>query len=318
MSISTTQDNNYDVIIIGGGVAGLSASIYSARDSFRTLVLHGISESSTQFPGGALGLTNSIENYPGFAGGEGMDLIDIMRDQGETSGANMVEEKAVNISRNMDGTYLVTSNEDTVYHTKAIILAVGSVAKRLGIPGEAELYGRGVSSCATCDGFFFRGKEVVVVGGGDTAIEDALLLSNLASKVTLLVRSNKLKASGPEVKKLLEKENVEILWETKPESITQNDDRLTINHDKGSITVDGVFVAIGSTPSTGFLEDTTVQLDNEGYIILNQGYTQVPQNPGIFAAGDAADAVYRQAVVAAGRAVQAALDVRAYLGSNFS
>lgn len=320
---------NFDIIIVGGGVAGLSAAIYAARDGFKTLVLEGTVESSVDAPGGALLLTSDIENFPGFLGGEGAELISVIRTQAENFGADIREERVANLDATLErgGTHRVTTTDGNVYCTRTIILATGAVARRLGIKGEDELYGRGVSTCATCDGFFYREKKVAVVGGGDTAIEDALLLTRYASSVHLIVRGDSFRASGPEAREILTHPSVTILWNSKVEEVvaTENGNavkNLIVKNKNGTtseLEVDGLFVAIGSDPATSFLKDSLVPVDNDGFILTELGSTKVQGNVhGIFAAGDVADRVFRQAITSAGRAVEAALEARAYLNSSSS
>lgn len=310
----------YDVVIIGGGVAGLSAAIYAARDGFRTLVLEGEPISNVDAPGGALMLTANIENFPGFVQGEGMELISIIRTQAEEFGADIVEERAESLQLNtVHGKIHLVKTEDHEYRAKSIILATGAVARQLGIPGETELYGRGVSTCATCDGFFYQDKTVAVVGGGDTAVEDALFLTRYAKKVYLLPRKYELRASGPEAREILEHPKVEILWASEMESIIEAEETVAgiVYKQEGEVkdlVVDGLFVAIGRDPATGFLAGSPVETDDEGYIKTIDNSTRVVGDiPGVFAAGDAVDRVFRQAITSAGKAVEAELEARHYL-----
>lgn len=318
--------NHYDTIIIGGGVAGLSAAIYTARDGFKTLVLEGEYETSTDAPGGALMLTSDIENFPGFVKGAGADLIDVIRTQAETFGAQIETLKAriVDLATIPGGTHTITTNEG-VFTSRSVILATGAVARQLDVPGEGELYGNGVSSCATCDGAFFKDQVVAVVGGGDTAVEDALFLTRHASKVYLMPRSHTLRASGPEAREALAKhedpeDNFEILWESQVTGINGDEGRVTsltyhnADQDVNELFVEGVFVAIGRDPATSFLHGTAVNLDEAGYILTVPDSTEtVGKAVGVFAAGDAVDKVYRQAATSAGKAVEAALQARHYL-----
>jgi thioredoxin reductase (NADPH) len=324
--------SKFDVVIVGGGVAGLSAGIYAARDGFKTLILEGTVESSVDAPGGALLLTSEIENFPGFVQGEGAELIGIIRGQAETFGADIREERVQSIDAALEAgkMHTITTRDDDgeihEYCARTIILATGAVARRLGIPGEDELYGQGVSTCATCDGFFFKEKKVAVVGGGDTAVEDALLLTRYAKEVTLIVRGSHLRASGPEARAVLEHPDITILWNSSVKSINPNqtqdavDYAIVINSETGvetQIDIDGLFVAIGSDPATSFLKDSVILTDRDGYILVADGSTRVQGAiPGVFAAGDAVDRVYRQAITSAGQAVQAALEARAYLNAG--
>lgn len=326
MSLTAEETKNdevrlcYDMVIVGGGVAGLSAAVYAARDGFKTLVLEGEAISSVDAPGGALMLTSSIENFPGFVQGEGMELINIIRSQAENFGAEIVEERAESIVTTQEHgkLHLVKTGENT-YRTKSIILATGAVARQLGVPGEIELYGQGVSTCATCDGFFYQDKTVAVVGGGDTAVEDALFLTRYAKKVYLLPRRTELRASGPEAREILEHPKVEILWSSEVESIIESNNTVSgiVYRQEGELkdlATDGLFVAIGRDPATGYLNDSEVQLDSEGYILTVDNSNRVLGDiPGVFAAGDAVDKVFRQAITSAGRAVEAELEARHYL-----
>lgn len=312
----------YDIIIIGGGVAGLSAGIYAARDGFKTLILEGTDVSSVDYPGGALMLTSDIQNFPGFPNGEGMELISTIRMQAEMFGAEIVRERAefVDFSRILGGLHLAHASDGNIYRTKSIILATGAVAKQLDVPGESTFYGRGVSTCATCDGAFFRNKVVAVVGGGDTAIEDALYLARDAEKVFLLPRRKELRAQGPEAREILEHPKVEIIWGAVVDSILGDKkvEGLIYNQEGqlNDLIVDGVFVAIGRAPSTSFLVNTELaeNVDGDGYITTMPGSTLVSMDvPGVFAAGDAVDRIFRQAITSAGKAVEAALEARHYL-----
>lgn len=314
----------FDVIIVGGGVAGLTAGLYSARDGFKTLVLEGYPVSSTDMPGGALMLTSEIANYPGFNAAAGMDLIEVMREQAEKAGAHIISDRASNLvpaAEKGKCHSLTTEEENQTYRARVIILATGAVAKSLGIPGESEMWGRGVSTCATCDGFFFTDKTVAVVGGGDTAVEDALLLTKFASQVNLFVRGDKLKASGPEAREILENPYVTIHWNSELEEIHNENNKVTgITYNQkgtqGHLEVDGVFVAIGSIPATSWLDNAPVVLDDEGYILVEPNSTKIQGiTSGIYAAGDVADKVYRQAITSAGKAAQAVIEARVYLNT---
>jgi thioredoxin reductase (NADPH) len=315
----------FDIAIIGGGVAGLTAGLYAARDGFKTLVLEGTIESSTDSPGGALLLTSEIANYPGFEAAEGIELVTVMRTQALSVGADIREERAakLDLATIKGKCHGITTNEGNEYRARAIILASGAVAKRLGVPGEDEMYGRGVSSCGTCDGFFFRDKIVAVAGGGDTAVEDALLLTHYAEKVYLLVRGDKLKASGPEAREVINHPDVEIHWNTSVQEVITSDNKENVigvkikeKDEEKIISLDGLFVAIGSNPATSFLEGTGIALDSERFILVNGASTEVlGVDTGVFAAGDVADKVYRQAITSAGKAAQAALEARSYLNS---
>ena len=315
----------FDLVIIGGGVAGLSAGIYASRDNLNTLVLEGTIESSVDSPGGALLLTSRIENYPGYEGAPGEELIASMREQAEKFGAIIKGERAadLHVQTEPNKKHIITTTEGNVYHARSVIIATGAIARQLGIAGEEELYGRGVSTCATCDGFMFKEKTVAVVGGGDTAVEDALLLTGYAKKVYLIVRGTELRSNGPEAREILNHPDVTIIWNTAVEQIIPTEDGNAVKYiittnrstqEKTEIPLDGLFIAIGSDPATNFLADSIIMRDAEGYIKTIDGSTRVQGGlNGIYAAGDVADKVFRQAITSAGTAVQAALEVRAYL-----
>lgn len=320
---SVTDPQYFDVVVIGGGVAGLTAGMYAARDGFKTLVLEGTILSSTDAPGGALLLTSEIANFPGFPSNDGASLVANIREQCESSGALIREERAENIEINpiKGKCHSIITDEGRKYGARTIIVATGSIARRLWVPGEDVMFGQGVSTCATCDGFFFKNKTVAVAGGGDTAVEDAILLTRYAEKVYLLVRGEELRASGPEAREILSHPDIEIMWNTEVEEVISDDDNqkviglcLSTKEEKSILPVDGLFVAIGSDPSTGFLKNSGIPLDDEGYIKVKGNSTAVDADiAGVFAAGDVADKIYRQAITSAGKAAQAAMEARHYL-----
>lgn len=322
----TQAMETYDVIIVGGGVAGLSAGIYSARDGFKTLILEGDFTSNVEMPGGALLLTSDIENFPGFLHGEGSELIAVIRTQAENFGAEIVTAKAESaVFATAPCEFHTITSGDKTYRAKAVILTTGAIARQLGIPGEAEYYGRGVSSCATCDGDFFKEGTIAVIGGGDTAVEDALYMRRFAKQVYLMPRKNDLRAKGPEAREavILDEEpesNFDILWSSNVETVNSLNNKVAGvtyrdgNGNLANLELDGVFVAIGRDPATSFLKNSGVVFDDEGYILTQSDSTKVAGNTvGVFAAGDAVDKVFRQAITSAGRAVEAALEARAYL-----
>jgi thioredoxin reductase (NADPH) len=327
MSSQTPLMNRYDVIIIGGGVAGLSAGIYTARDGFSTLILEGDYMSNTVIPGGALLLTPEIENYPGFMQGSGEELITLMRTQAQTFGADIktgfVEKIHFNDSP-CEWHTVITSDGDE-YASKSIILSTGASSRLLNV-GEENLIGQGVSTCATCDGFFFKDKHVIVVGGGDTAVEDALYLLRYTPHVTMIVRKNTFRSTGPDARKALalaedETNKFTVIWDTEVSKVTSNEMnelQLDLHNlqtgETSHATAEGLFVAIGRDPLTDFLRDSPIQLDSEGFITRGEGTNAVRGDTyGVFAAGDAVDKVFRQAITSAGRGVEAALEVREYL-----
>lgn len=302
----------YDIVILGSGPAGCTAAIYAARAGFRLLVLEGMQ------PGGQLTQTTDIENYPGFEQGiNGYDLVVTMRRQAERFGAVFETDECTGGDFTGDIKRLETMANGTI-EAKAVILATGASARWLGIPSEQKLIGRGISGCATCDGAFFRGKDVAVIGGGDTACEDALFLARLCRKVTMVHRRDTLRASKVMADRVLSMPNIEMAWNSVVEEITDpaagtvtgivlKDVR---DGSLRTVPVDGVFVAIGHTPNTSFLKDL-VGLTPAGYIDIRPGMrTSVP---GVFAAGDVQDPHYRQAVVAAGAGAAAALEAERFL-----
>lgn len=314
----TTPDYAYDVIIAGGGPGGLTAGIYAGRNGYKTLILEGEYVTETDYPGGQLLLTPSIENYPGYKSGTGEGLVEIMRAQAEESGAEIITEKARSFEF-IEGQHKIIT-DSIVYTAKTVIIATGAIARRLGVAGEDEYFGRGVSTCATCDGAFFGGKTVVVIGGGDTAVEDALYLSNIAEKVYLVHRRDELRAQSPEARTLLATENVEVIYNSIVTGILDENNRVnavtlvnTLDKTMKELPVDGVFVAIGHNPSTESLKGNIIDMDETGYIVANGVITNVP---GVFVAGDVADQVYRQAITAAATGAQAAIHAQGYLQVN--
>lgn len=304
--------NYYDTIIIGGGISGLTAGIYSARSGQRTFIIQGDYNSSTDMPGGQLILTNSIENFPGFLG-SGEELIEKVLGQAEESGCDMEETNAVEFLFSPDGImpHRVITSDGGVYTANSIILATGAVARRLGIEGEDEFFSKGVSTCATCDGSFYKNQVVAVVGGGDTAIEDALYLADIAKKVIVIHRRDEFRTNSPESRQLMAKDNVEIRWNTVTESIAGNTNLETVrfrDNETGETYVEplnGLFVAVGHDPATTRFEGTPVEVLGDKYLMVKDTFTNIP---GVFGAGDVADSVYRQAVTAAATGAQAAMN----------
>lgn len=307
---------HYDTIIIGGGIAGLTAGIYAARAGQKTFIIQGDFNSSTDMPGGQLLLTNSIENFPGF-NGTGADLIESVMEQAEESGCEMDTKNATDFYFSSDPTifHLVRTEDGDEYTARSIILASGAIARRLGIPGEDNFFGKGVSTCATCDGAFYKDKTVAVVGGGDTAVEDALYLADIASKVIVTVRKDRFRTDSPESRSLIERDNVEIRWNTVVESVAGSDTlesvrfRSLLTSDSSAEPLDGLFVAIGHDPATKHYQGTPVELADGEYLQVNNTFTSIP---GVFGAGDVADSVYRQAITAAATGAQAAMNAIKY------
>ena len=305
-----------DVIILGSGPAGLTAGVYAARAHLAPLIVDG------HEPGGQLTLTTMVENFPGFPEGLlGPDLIRAMRQQAERFGAEFRQGAvaAADLSRRP---FRITIN-GTVEECRALIIATGASAKMLGLPSERQLVGHGVSTCATCDGFFFQDQEVMVVGGGDSALEEALFLTKFAKRVTLIHRRDKLRASKIMQEKAFANPKIAFLWDSAPEEILdvmqQKVTAVRVRHLKtGAVTehaVDGIFVAIGHTPNTAVFQGL-LEMDAVGYLKTHDGTkTSIP---GVFAAGDVQDHVYRQAITAAGSGCMAAIDAERFLGHGGS
>ena len=306
-----------NIVIIGSGSAGLTAAIYAARAGLNPLVMTGIQ------PGGQLTITTDVENYPGYEDViQGPWLMEQMQKQAENVGSRIEFDLAKNINIRSNPFEITTDSGKSIY-SKAIIIATGAQARWLGIKGEKEFNGKGVSACATCDGFFFRDKNVIVIGGGNTAVEEALYLSNLCKTITLVHRRDELRAEKILQNRLLKKENVNLCWDSIVKEILGDENGVneiiissTKDKSLSSVRTDGVFVAIGHDPATEIFKDK-IQLDDEGYIISKLGGTETSVQ-GIFAAGDCVDKKYRQAVTAAGMGCMAALDAEKWLSSNDS
>jgi thioredoxin reductase (NADPH) len=302
-----------DVIIIGSGPAGWTAAIYAARADMKPLVFEG------DEPGGQLTTTTEVENFPGFPEGIlGSELMEAMKKQAARLGAEIRSERVDRMRRNDDGTFtLELANGEE--QARTVILATGATAKRLGLESEKALYGKGVSACATCDGFFFKDKEVIVVGGGDAAMEEADFLTRFASKVTLVHRRDAFRASKAMQERVQNNPKIEVVWNTVVDEILGVDEgrvtgvRLKSTSDQSTkeMKIDGVFAAIGHTPNTDAVKDL-VELDEKGYVKTEPG-TSKTSVPGIFACGDLQDSIYRQAITAAGSGCMAALDAERYL-----
>jgi thioredoxin reductase (NADPH) len=303
--------NVRNVVIIGSGPAGLTAALYSGRANLQPLVIEGLEA------GGQLMLTTDVENFPGHRDGVmGPDLIAEMRAQAEKFGAEIIQGHVTSVD--VCSQPMVVKTDDAEYLTRTVIIATGASARLLGLPSERTLMGHGVSTCATCDGYFFRGHEIAVVGGGDSAMEEAVFLTRFASKVTVVHRRDTLRASkimqdkaraNPKIAWQLDSE-VEAIHDTGKGEVTS----MVLRHNKTGarteIPVTGVFVAIGHTPNTSLFRGQ-VELDQNGYIVTHDGAKT--NMPGVFACGDVQDHIYRQAITAAGSGCMAALDAEHYL-----
>lgn len=306
-----------DAIIIGSGPAGYTAAIYLGRAGFNPTIIAG-----ALTPGGQLVNTSEVENFPGFPDGIlGPDLMDAMQRQAERFGATIIWDDVVSVD--LQGPVkTVVCDQGQQLQARTVILATGSQVRKLGVPGEQEYSGRGVSYCATCDGFFFRGKPIVVIGGGDSAFEEALFLTRFGSSVTLIHRRSEFRASAIMVERAKANSAISFVLDAEVERINgsanSGAESVTVRHkDSGELTevpANGVFVAIGHSPATVFLNHA-VDMDGDGYILVDGASTRTSV-PGVFAAGDAVDRVYRQAISAAGMGCRAALDAQAYLNDN--
>jgi len=302
------------VIIIGAGPAGYTAGIYAARAMLKPILIEGIQ------PGGQMTITTDVENYPGFADViQGPWLMDQMRAQAEHVGTEIVSDTIVEANLTQRP-FRLKGDSGTEYLADTVIAATGAKAKWLGLPSEEKFMGFGVSACATCDGFFYRGKNVIVVGGGNTAVEEAIYLANLAEKVTLVHRRDTLRAEKILQDRLLQNPKIEVLWNHQLVEVLGEEDPLGVTGAKLEHTetgeettkpIDGVFIAIGHTPQTELFAGQ-LEMKHGGYIQTKPGTTETSID-GVFAAGDVTDDVYRQAVTAAGMGCMAALDVERYL-----
>ena len=308
------SDTIHDVVIVGSGPAGYTAAIYTARAGFKPVVVAGALAA-----GGALMNTTEVENFPGFPEGVlGPELMDNMRQQAEKFGADVRYEDAYTLE--LEGDIKKITLEDETLLARSVILATGSEYRHMNVPGEEEFSGRGVSFCATCDGFFFRDKHVIVVGGGDSAMEEATFLTKFASKVTVVHRRDQLRASKAMADRALANEKIEFAWNSVVEAVLGDSAvtgvRLRSTGDDSTrvLDADGVFGAIGHLPRTAVLSGQ-VALDEAGYILVNDPGTAT-NLPGVFACGDAVDHTYRQAITAAGSGCRAALDAQHWLESQ--
>ncbi len=302
-----------DIVIIGGGPAGLTAAIYAGRGQLDTVVLE------KGLPGGQIAQTEEVENYPGFDEAvSGPELAQRMQRQAEKFGARIVMDDVHELRRDGDG-FLVRGLE-TEYRAKAVIVATGATPRRLGVPGEDEFYGRGVSTCATCDGFFYRGKHVVVVGGGDAAVEEGAFLTKFAETVTVIHRRDELRANKVAQQRAFANPKMRFVWNTVVEEVLGDDGQVSgvrtrdvVTGDTAVLPADGVFIYVGHVPNTAYLENV-VALRPSGYVeVRDEIYTDVE---GIFAAGDVSDEVYRQLSTSVGAGTRAAMAAERWLAAR--
>ncbi len=307
-------EHHSKIVIIGSGPAGYTAAIYAARAMLDPMLISGLQ------PGGQLTITTDVENYPGFADViQGPWLMEQMKAQAEHVGTKMVNDTITEVDFDARP-FRMTGDSGDIYTADAVVIATGAQAKWLGLESEQTFQGFGVSACATCDGFFYRDKEVVVVGGGNTAVEEALFLTNFASKVTLVHRRDSLRAEKILQKRLLEHPKIETVWDSVVAEIVGDNDPLGVTgarihnvktDQETAIPCDGVFIAIGHAPSTALFKDK-VAMNDHGYIDTAPDSTAT-NIPGVYAAGDVTDDVYRQAVTAAGMGCMAALEAEKFL-----
>lgn len=304
------------VLIIGSGPAGYTAAVYASRAMLKPLLLQGLE------PGGQLTTTTEVENYPGFTEVQGPDLMIKMEEHARAMGAEIKGDIVTSLDLSQRP-FTAIGDSGTTYTADAIILATGARAKWLGMPSEEKFKGFGVSACATCDGFFYRGQEIVVIGGGNTAVEEALFLTNFASKVTLIHRRDELRAEKILQERLFKNPKIEPLWFNQLEEVFGTDAPLGVegvrvkNVKTGEITeiaAKGVFIAIGHAPASELVKDQ-LELHHGGYVHVTPGTTQTTV-PGVFAAGDLTDHIYRQAVTSAGMGCMAALDAERWLAEQ--
>jgi thioredoxin reductase (NADPH) len=306
------KEEIHNIIIIGSGPAGDTAALYAARANLKPIVIEGIE------PGGQLMITTDVENYPGFPKGiQGPELMEEFKSQAERFGAEYIfgEVSSVNFATRP---FTVTVDEETNYQSNSIIIATGATAKLLGLESENKLMGRGVSACATCDGFFFQDQEVAVVGGGDTALEEALFLTRYATNVKIIHRRDTLRASQIMQDRAKSNDKIEFIWNSEVTDILANQNgevskiqlKDTTSANISELAINGVFIAIGHQPNTQIFEGIIDRNEN-GYILTNNGTKTNIE--GVFACGDAQDWIYRQAVTAAGTGCMAAIDAERYL-----
>jgi thioredoxin reductase (NADPH) len=315
------SNHHHQVLIVGSGPAGLTAAIYAARANLAPLVIEGEPSSTSDQPGGQLMLTTDVENFPGFPDGiMGPELMIHFRDQAARFGATFLTTKATKVD--FSGQPLRVWTHDEEHTAEAVVVSTGAQSLMLGLEAESRLLGHGLSTCATCDGFFFRGSEIAVVGGGDSAVEEALFLTKFATKVTLIHRRDALRASKIMQERAFANERISFLWDSTVVDL-EGDTKLTgarirnlKTGDEHSLDVGGLFVAIGHRPNTDLFKGV-LDMDENGYLITqaDSSYTNIP---GVFACGDVQDHTYRQAITAAGSGCMAAIDAERWLESQKS
>jgi thioredoxin reductase (NADPH) len=311
---SMSVDKHYKIAVIGSGPAGYTSAIYAARAGMEPLLISGSQ------PGGQLSITTDVENYPGFASTiQGPWLMEQMKQQAVHVGTEIIDDYVSKIDLQKKP-FTLSTEYGAKYSADSVIIATGAQAKWMGIPSEAKFQGFGVSGCATCDGFFFRNKKVIVIGGGNTAVEEALHLTHHASEVILVHRRDQLRAEKILQERLFKHPKIKILWNHVLEEVLGSDHPKTVTgvrlkdivkNETKEMAIDGVFIAIGHSPNTAIFVDQ-VELDSEGYIITKPNSTKT-NIPGVFACGDVQDKIYRQAVTAAGTGCMAALEAGKFL-----
>jgi thioredoxin reductase (NADPH) len=314
MKEKMTENIHSKLLILGSGPAGYTAAIYASRAMLNPVLLTGIE------PGGQMTITTDVENYPGFADVvQGPWLMEQMKEQAISVGTNIIFDTIINVDLSKKP-YQLISDSENIYTCDALIIATGAQAKWLGIESEDKFKGYGVSACATCDGFFYKNKKVIVVGGGNTAVEEALFLTNFANEVKLIHRRDNLRAEKILQSRLKENKKIEIIWDTELTEIIGSEDPLSVNgalllnkktNETKKIETDGIFIAIGHSPSSSIFKNQ-LNMNDSGYIDTRPDSTKTSID-GIFAAGDVTDEKYRQAVTAAGMGCMAALEAESYL-----
>lgn len=311
-----TEKIHTKVLIIGAGAAGYTAAIYTARANLNPVVVTGMQ------PGGQMTITTDVENYPGFPDViQGPWLMEQMQKQAEHVGTKMIFDTITDVDFTRRP-FIATGDSGTIYSADTIIIATGAQARWLGLPSEKKYQGKGVSACATCDGFFYKGKEVAIVGGGNVAVEEAIFLTNFCTKVTLIHRRDSLRAEKMLQERLFKNPKIEFLWDTVIEEVLGNDTKgmtglrlKNITTGKESqMAAEGLFVAIGHDPATALFKGK-IKMDDHGYIVTKPDSTAT-DIPGVFAAGDVKDKIYRQAVTAAGMGCMAALEADRFLAAH--